>query len=924
MMMKKIILFFVAFLLPLVTFSYDFEVDGLSYNLVSMEDRTVCLVGMPGSYKGDIVIPGEIKIGDYTFKVDSIADYACSYCNELTSVTICEGVRKIGYMAFRSNDYNFVDYIKLPKSLIYIGNNAFECMVPQKVYIEDLTSYCKIHFGGMESSPFSSTTRFWGNHGQLFINNEYILDLVIPEGVESVNYGAFSYVYLNSVRFPESMKRVSGFDRSRIKEITFGNNTISIGGFSGCNGLTKLEIPNSVQTIEEGAFMACNELEYLNLGEGVNNIRESAFASCSNLSKVYIKDNCENIENRAFQNCSKISKIYFGAKVKSIGDEAFDGCAKLDSIIVSCTTPPTISSNSFSLGQKLVSKLIIPKGCKEKYLEDENWSTFNNIFEYDGIISDLRNNQYVLTYIVDGNIYKSISINCGEAITPEPVPTKEGYTFSGWSEIPETMPAHDVTVTGSFTINKYKLTYIVDGEEYKSYKIEFGATITPEAEPTKEGYTFSGWSGLPETMPANDVTVTGTFTINKYKLTYSVDGEEYKSYEIEYGSTITSETEPTKEGYTFSGWSDIPETMPAKDVTVTGTFTANKYKLTYFVDGEEYKSYDIEYGSTITSETEPTKEGYTFSGWSDLPETMPAKDVTVTGTFTVNKYKLTYSVDGEEYKSYDIEYGSTITSETEPTKEGYTFSGWSDLPETMPAKDVTVTGTFTVNKYKLTYSVDGEEYKSYDIEYGSTITSETEPTKEGYTFSGWNDLPETMPAKDVTVTGTFTVNKYKLTYSVDGEEYKSYDIEYGSTITSETEPTKEGYTFSGWSDLPETMPANDVTVTGTFTINKYKVTYMIDGEVYQTVEVEYGSTITPPNPGDREGYDFAWGDYPSTMPAKDITINGSYTATDIRAVLADESDVKIYTVSGKPSNNLQKGVNILRYKDGRTQKLIIK
>ena len=364
MMMKKIILFFVAFLLPLVTFSYDFEVDGLSYNLVSMEDRTVCLVGMPGSYKGDIVIPGEIKIGDYTFKVDSIADYACSYCNELTSVTICEGVRKIGYMAFRSNDYNFVDYIKLPKSLIYIGNNAFECMVPQKVYTEDLTSYCKIHFWGMESSPFSSTTRFWGNYGQLFINNEYILDLVIPEGVESVNYGAFSYVYLNSVRFPESMKRVSGFDRSRIKEVTFGNNTISIGGFSGCNGLTKLEIPNSVQTIEEGAFMACNELENLNLGEGVNNIRESAFASCSNLSKVYIKDNCENIENRAFQNCSKISKIYFGAKVKSIGDEAFDGCAKLDSIIVSCTTPPTISSNSFSLGQKLVSKLIIPKGCK--------------------------------------------------------------------------------------------------------------------------------------------------------------------------------------------------------------------------------------------------------------------------------------------------------------------------------------------------------------------------------------------------------------------------------------------------------------------------------------------------------------------------------------------------------------------------------
>ena len=181
-----------------------------------------------------------------------------------------------------------------------------------------------------------------------------------------------------------------------------------------------------------------------------------------------------------------------------------------------------------------------------------------------------------------------------------------------------------------------------------------------------------------------------------------------------------------------------------------------------------------------------------------------------------------------------------------------------------------------------------------------------------------------MPANDVTVTGKFTINKYKLVYMVDGAEYKSYDIEYGATITPEAEPTKEGHTFSGWSDILEIMPAKDVTVTGTFTVNKYKLTYVIDGEVYQTVEMEYGSTITPPNPGDREGYDFTWGDYPSTMPAEDITINGTYTATDIKTVLADKSDVKIFTVSGKPLNKPQKGVNILRYKDGRTQKIMIK
>ena len=398
------------------------------------------------------------------------------------------------------------------------------------------------------------------------------------------------------------------------------------------------------------------------------------------------------------------------------------------------------------------------------------------------------------------------------------------------------------------------------------------------------------------------------------KMVYKVDGEVYKTYIHHEGVSLKAEPQPEKEGYTFSGWDSEPKVMPGQEVLVSGTFNVNKYKLTYTVDGEEYKSLDVEFGSTITPETAPTKEGYTFSGWSEVPNTMPAKDVTVTGTFNVNKYKLTYTVDGEEYKSLDVEFGSAITPETAPTKEGYTFSGWSEVPSTMPAKDVTVTGTFNVNKYKLTYKIDGEEYKSLDVEFGSAITPETAPTKEGYTFSGWSEVPSTMPAKDVIVTGTFNVNKYKLTYKIDGEEYKSLDVEFGSAITPETAPTKEGYTFSGWSEVPSTMPAKDVIVTGTFNVNSYTITYMIDGEVYKTETVEYGSTITPPTVEDKTGYDFAWEEYPTTMPAKDITISGAYT-TGISTIgagkcittkngdfylsgLQPNEAVKVYSVAG--------------------------
>ena len=129
-----------------------------------------------------------------------------------------------------------------------------------------------------------------------------------------------------------------------------------------------------------------------------------------------------------------------------------------------------------------------------------------------------------MTYIVDGNAYKTLTVDYGTAITPEAEPTKEGYTFSGWSEIPATMPANDVEVSGSFTVNSYTLTYIVDGNAYKTLTVDYGTAITPEAEPTKEGYTFSGWSEIPAAMPAHDVEVTGSFTVNSYTLTYIVDG----------------------------------------------------------------------------------------------------------------------------------------------------------------------------------------------------------------------------------------------------------------------------------------------------------------------------------------------------------------------------------------------------------------
>jgi hypothetical protein len=183
-----------------------------------------------------------------------------------------------------------------------------------------------------------------------------------------------------------------------------------------------------------------------------------------------------------------------------------------------------------------------------------------------------------------------------------------------------------------------------------------------------------------------------------------------------------------------------------------------------------------------------------------------------------------------------------------------------------------------------------------------------------------------MPDYDVVVTGSFTVNSYTITYIVDGEEYKSVVYNYGENVLVEESPTKEGYTFSGWSEAPETMPAEDVVIYGTFKVNQYTIIYMVDGEVFATETIDYGADITLPEIPEKEGYAFAWVDeIPEAMPAKDITIYGVYTEiTNIEDVAVEGDVLYIYTLDGQRISKLRQGINILWMKDGSTRKVLVK
>lgn len=209
-------------------------------------------------------------------------------------------------------------------------------------------------------------------------------------------------------------------------------------------------------------------------------------------------------------------------------------------------------------------------------------------------------------------------------------------------------------------------------------------------------------------------------------------------------------------------------------------------------------------------------------------------------------------------------------------------------------------------------------------EYGVKVTEEylrSGTALEGFDTKIWEftqgKLPQLISLRPV-VSST-------LSYVVDGETYKEYLLKEGDIITPEPAPTKEGYTFSGWSEIPETMPAHDVTVTGSFSVNKYQVTYIIDGEVFSTESVEYGATIVPPTVEDKEGYTFSgWADVPETMPAHDITIYGNFTSGIAEISIDNAAGTIIYTINGKRISRLQRGVNIVRTSDGKVKKVIVK
>ena len=420
---------------------------------------------------------------------------------------------------------------------------------------------------------------------------------------------------------------------------------------------------------------------------------------------------------------------------------------------------------------------------------------------------------------------------------------------------------------------------------------------------TRVGYTQVGWStvdGGEKVYDFKDIytknealTLYPVWNTNKYTIAFDTNGgSEIAPITQDYGTEITAPDNPTRKGYTFKGWDkEIPETMPAENITVKAQWEINQYTITFDTNGgSEIAPITQDYGTKITAPDKPTRKGYTFKGWDkEIPETMPAENMTVKAQWEINQYTIAFDTNGgSEIAPITQDYGTEITAPDNPTRKGYTFKGWDkEIPETMPAENITVKAQWEINQYTITFDTNGgSEIAPITQDYGTEITAPDNPTRKGYTFKGWDkEIPETMPAENITVKAQWEINQYTITFDTNGgSEIAPITQDYGTEITAPDNPTRKGYTFKGWDkEIPKTMPAENITVKAQWEINQYTITFDTNGgSEIAPITQDYGTEITAPDNPTRKGYTFKGWDkeIPKTMPAENITITARWKDTE--------------------------------------------
>ena len=528
------------------------------------------------------------------------------------------------------------------------------------------------------------------------------------------------------------------------------------------------------------------------------------------------------------------------------------------------------SGNGFKLFSLfIVGALILPTIAKAT----TNYA-FAITFENNIALKD----KLIVSYTIGDENY-NITTRYNELIPGLVDPEIDGYDFVGW-ELKDgtdfnpdtTKITDDITLVSKFEPKTYTISYDLNGgtieENPTTFTIETNDIVLNI--PTKEGYTFAGWTGTELNGKVENVTIakgstgnreyTANWTTADYTIEYNLNG----GTSVGNPTTYTMETDditlnkPTKYGYTFEGWTGTELQDKTEDVTIvkgskgnreyTANWTPTNYTIIYtgLTEDEENEinnptTYNIETPSTTLNNPEDRRDSYNditqkFVGWKE--NTTVSTNITIPIELGNKEYEAVWvEVDPNVYTvEYDLDGGTVTTANrtsftkfdtftlNNPAKQGYDFIGWTGSNGTTPELTVTIpTGTrenlnYTANwtpiEYTISCELDGGTVignpTSYTIE--SDDITLNNPTKEGYTFLGWlgTDLSEktmevTIPKGSIgskEYTANWTENTYTIIFDRNTGSGSMANQEMTYTVEESlntNEFTKIGYTFNGWN-----------------------------------------------------------------------------------------------------------------------------
>lgn len=497
-----------------------------------------------------------------------------------------------------------------------------------------------------------------------------------------------------------------------------------------------------------------------------------------------------------------------------------------------------------------------------------------------------------------------------------PVPTRQGYTFAGWSpEAPSTMPIEDTTYTAKWTGREgtpYQVVYLLQNIGSDTYTVADtesyrGVTGTEANLADVKPRSYDGFvrddsiSVLTDLITSNGKTALKVYyKRDVYQMTvdYNGSGATNKTDNVPFGATMLLRLgTPTWQGYSFTGWSPTPPTtMPAEDVQFTAQWAINDYTVNFDSNGgsEEVPAQTVGFGATISTPTEPTKDGYVFGGWYSDNTLTNAYDfaAAVTADLTLYaKWLIPYTIsfesnEGSVVDAQTVNEGVKAMAPAPPTKDGYVFSGWYSDSELMNAYNFTtmvVTGDLTLYAkwtvyVPITYTVTfesngGSLVTEQTVNEGAVATAPGAPMLEGYTFDGWySDSELIIPygftegvMANVMLYAKWTKNSYTVSFnSNNGSSVSSQSVSEGDTATVPDAPTRAGHVFEGWyseAGLNEaysfTTPVmNNLTLYAKWTAI-YTVTFNSNGgSLVAEQNMQTGGNATEPAVPTRDGYVF--------------------------------------------------------------------